>query len=106
MPGGDLAQNAPAGRVRGGEPIMAEGAVTNDRRAVFHAPRNDGVLDGALLQTIEHLVARGMAGAGDGAHFAQIVDVKVADAQARILPAARSCSKAAMVSGSGWRPRQ
>ena len=64
------------------------------------------MLDGALLQMIEHLVAGDLALAGNRQHLVEIVGIEIADAPMRILPALTSSSNAATVSGSGYDPRQ
>jgi hypothetical protein len=64
------------------------------------------VLDRALLQMIEHLVAGDLALARDIEQFVEIVVSKLLTPQERIFPAATSSSNAATVSSSGYEPRQ
>ena len=60
--------------------IVTERRIGDDRDAVLLAPRDHRVLDGALLQMIEHLVAGDLALAGDRQQFVEIVGVEIADA--------------------------
>jgi hypothetical protein len=64
------------------------------------------VLDRALLQVIQHLVARDLSGPAMRKRVLEVRDVEVADAPAAILPSSRSSSKVASVSASGWLPGQ
>ncbi len=88
------------------EVAMPERAVGDDRHVVRRAPGEDRVLDRALAQVIEHLIAGDLARPRDGPRVVQVVRVEVADPQARIFPAACNCSNAAKVSSSGCRPGQ
>lgn len=85
---------------------MAEGAVGDQGDAVALAPGQHGVLDRALLQVVEHLVASDAARPGDGERFLQVGDVEVAHAPAQDLARALGSSKAAKVSSSAWSPGQ
>src|SRR5258708_2796990 len=85
MRGGDLLQQRPAGRARAGKISMTERAVGDHGGAVLLAPRNDAVLDGALAQMVEDLVAGRMLVAGDRAHLVEIGHVEVADAPGEYL---------------------
>ena len=87
--------------------VVAERRVGDHRDAMLLAPRDHRVLDRALLQMIEHLIAGDLALAGDGEHFVEIVGVEIADAPA--IGFCRRCtssSNAATVSASGYEPRQ
>ena len=70
---GDLGEHPAARRPRTDEAVMPERAVGDDGDAVRLAPRHDGVLDGALLQMVEHLVAGDAAVAGDRPCLVQVV---------------------------------
>src|SRR5207253_9993258 len=63
--GGDLLQEAPSGRARAGETPMPERAVGDHADAVPLAPGQHRVLDSALLQMVEDLIADETALAGD-----------------------------------------
>src|SRR5262249_47949531 len=81
MRGGNLGQYAAAaGSVAWQAPSMAEWAVAHHRDTVPFAPRQDGVLDRALLQMIEDLIAGGMTTARNPAHLLEVSHVEVADA--------------------------
>src|SRR5580704_10973841 len=60
--------------------IVTERRIGHYRNAVLGAPRNHRVLDGTLLQMIEHLIAGDLARAGNIKHFVEIVAVEIADA--------------------------
>ena len=68
--------------------VVAERAVGDDGDAVPLAPRDHGVLDRALLQMVEHLVAGDLAGAGDASASSRSSTSKLLTPQERILPAA------------------
>src|SRR5688572_2583370 len=87
MRGGDLGEDASAGRARAGEAALAEGAVADHGDAVPLAPGDHRVLDGALPQMVEHLVA-GDAAAGDALRFLEVGDVEIADAPRQDLAGA------------------
>ena len=82
---GDLLQHAAAGRGRAGKPAVAEGAVGDDGDVVLLAPGDDRMLDGALLEMIEHLVAGDLALADDVERLVEIVGVEIADAPGQDL---------------------
>ena len=85
---------------------MAERRIGDHRDAVLLAPRDHRMLDRALLQMIEHLVAGDLALAGNLQHLVEIIGVEIADAPGADFAGATSCSKAATVSASGYEPRQ
>jgi hypothetical protein len=55
---------------------------------------------------IQHLIASDPSFAGDALSLVEIANVEVADPHERILPSRTSSSNAAMMSSSGYRPRQ
>ena len=59
------------------------------------------MLDRALAQVVEDLIAGKKALAGGLPHLLEVVLVEVAHAPGEDLPSRRSCSKAANVSSSG-----
>ena len=81
--------------------VVAERRIGDDGDAVPLAPRDHRVLDRALLQMIEHLVAGDLALAGPPAISSRSSASKLLTPQERILPARSSSSKAATVSASG-----
>src|SRR4030066_1515723 len=78
--GGDLLEDPPARARRRREATRPEGAVARDGGRVDLAPGDDGVLDGALLQMIEHLIAGEPARPGDAEGLIELPGVEVADA--------------------------
>src|SRR4030066_1838424 len=78
--GGDLLEDPPAHARRRREATRPEGAVARDGGRVDLAPGDDGVLDGALLQMIEHLIAGEPARPGDAEGLIELPGVEVADA--------------------------
>ena len=96
----------PAPRGRGSRPCRT-GCTPTTRDAVRLAPGQDRVLDGPLLQVIEHLVAGAAApGPASGQRSSRSSTSKLLTPQDRILPSRRSSSNAAIVSASGCEPRQ
>ena len=82
MSGRDFGEYAALRRLRRREIVVAEWRIGDDRNAVLFAPRNHGVLDRALLEMIEHLIADN-ALTVRGLHpidFLEIVGVEIADA--------------------------
>ena len=73
-------QHLAALAARGRKIIMAERRIGDDGDTVLLAPRDHRVLDRALLQMIEHLVAGDLALARDIEQFVEIVSVEIADA--------------------------
>ena len=67
---------------------MAERRIRDDGDTVLLAPGDDSVLDRALLQMIEHLIAGDLALARDIEQFAEIVAVEIADAPGANFPCA------------------
>ena len=66
MPVGDFLQHAPSGSARAGKSAcVTERAIGDHGDAVLFAPREHRLLDRALAQMIEHLVASRMALPGD-----------------------------------------
>ena len=65
---------------------MAERRIRDDGDAVLFTPGNHRVLDGALLQMIEHLIAGDPALARDFQDLAEIVGVEIADAPGPYFP--------------------
>ena len=61
----DLVEQTPTRSPRPRKIIMAEGTVGNHGDAVLFAPGDHTVLDRALLQMVENLVAREVAIAGN-----------------------------------------
>src|SRR3954454_11474229 len=59
--------------------IMAERRISNHRDGVLLAPGNHGMLDRALLQVIEPLVAGNLAFACHCQHLVEVTGVKIAD---------------------------
>ena len=82
---GDLLQHAAARRARVGEAAMAERAVGNHRDAMVLAPGQHGVLDRALLQMVEDLVAGDPALAAGFPGGIEVGHVEVADAPGQDL---------------------
>src|SRR4030065_1363603 len=78
--GGALWEDPPARARRRREATRPEGAVARDGGRVDLAPGDDGVLDGALLQMIEHLIAGEPARPGGAEGFVELTGVGVADA--------------------------
>ena len=75
----DLLEQAPTRSPRPGKIIMTEGAVGNHGDAVLFAPGDHAVLDRALLQMVENLVACEMTIAGDPQDRFEFTHVEVAD---------------------------
>ena len=67
---------------------MAERRIGDDGNTVALAPRDHRVLDRALLQMIEHLVAGDLARARDIEQFVKIVCIEIADAPSADFPRA------------------
>ncbi len=80
MRGGNILQHFATLAARRGEIIVTERRVGDYRCAVLLAPRNHRMLDRALLQMIEHLIAGDLALAGNLEHLVEIVGVEIADA--------------------------
>ena len=70
---GDGLQHLAALAARGRKIIMSERRIGDDGDTVLLAPRDDRVLDRALLQMVEHLVAGDLALARDIEQFVEIV---------------------------------
>jgi hypothetical protein len=87
MIGRDVFQHAAPGGARAGEAAVAERAVGDDRHTLLLTPGHYRVLDCALLQVVEHLVAGDPAGVCDGEHILEIVDVEIANAPRQDLAA-------------------
>src|SRR5262249_59839948 len=85
---GDLVQDAPSARARTREARVAERTVADDRDAVSLAPRDYGMLDRALVQVVEDLVADRAAVAGQAPCFLEVGDVEVADTPGQDLACA------------------
>src|SRR5579859_3603899 len=85
---GDLAEHASARRPGGRETAGAERAVGDERDLVARAPWQDRVLDAALVEVIEHLIAGDLAGSGDRQRLVELADVEVTDAPAPNLAVA------------------
>ena len=81
----DLLEQAPTRGPRPRKIIMAEGTVGNHGYAVLFAPGDHAMLDGALLQMVENLVAREMAITGNSPDGFEFTDVEVADAPGQDL---------------------
>ena len=77
-----FAAAAPARAVRLGKIIVAERRIRHHRDAVLLAPRDHRVLDRALLQMIEHLVAGDTHCHEHLFQLVEIVDIEIADAPA------------------------
>src|SRR5438045_5877394 len=75
-----------AGRTR--EIVVAEWRVSHHRDAVLLAPRKHGVLDRALVQVIQHLVAGDLARARHRRDFIEIARIEIADAPTADFPGA------------------
>src|SRR5882724_252077 len=84
----DLRQHPAAPAARAREAARAEGAVAHHGDAPGDAPRDNRVLDRALLEVIEDLVARDALGAGERGRALQLLDAEVADAPGVDLPLA------------------
>src|ERR1041385_9152997 len=59
------------------KPAAAERAVRDDGNPVLLAPRDHAVLDRALVEVVEDLVARDLAGAGNRERLVEVVVVEV-----------------------------
>src|SRR5262245_33243071 len=92
--GGDRRQHTAAAARGCREAARAEGAVPDDGNAAHLAPGKDVVLDGALLEMVENLVARDATRAGDRRHRLELVDREVADAPAPDLAVATEALEA------------
>ena len=77
---GDRLQHLTRLAVRSRKIIVTERRIGDHRDAVLLAPRNHRVLDRALLQVIQHLIAGDLALAGNRQHLVEIVGVEIADA--------------------------
>src|SRR6202035_5173009 len=60
--------------------IMTERRIGDHGRAVQLAPWDHRMLDRALLQMVEHLVAGDLAPAGNRQHLVEVAGVEIADA--------------------------
>src|SRR5450631_1983772 len=67
---------------------FSERSVCDDGSPVLFTPWQHGVLDRALLQVIQHLIAGGVRRSGDRRHLLKVVYVEVADAPGKNLAAA------------------
>src|SRR4051812_33526100 len=76
----DFVQDTAAFAVASRELAMTKGTVRHDRDRALLAPRNDGVLNGALAQMVEDLVTHHPARPRDGLGFFEIGNVEIADA--------------------------
>src|SRR6185503_2976486 len=85
----DFLQHAAAGRSGSREGSGPERAVADDRHAMRLAPRNHVVLDGALAQMVEDLIAGHASVAGDLARLLEVGDVEVAHTPRADFPVAR-----------------
>jgi len=85
---GHVRERAAARAARSGKAADTEGRVADDRDAVPLAPREYGVLDAALAQVVEHLVADGAPRRREAARLLEVRDVEVADAPGADLPVA------------------
>ena len=86
--GGDLFQHAPSGRARAWKAPVTERAVSDHGHAVRLAPGDHRVLDRALPQMVEDLVADRAALARDPPRFLEIGHVEVAHAPGQDLAVA------------------
>ena len=77
---GDLLEQRALAAAGGREIVVAERRIGHHRNTMRLAPRDHRVLDGALLQMIQHLIAGDFAGACDVEHLLEIARVKIADA--------------------------
>ena len=82
---GDLGQHPPARAIGARKAAVAERAVIDDRHTVLLAPRDHPVLDAALGEMVEHLVAGDMAVAGDLPHLFEVAGGEIADPPAEDL---------------------
>src|SRR5262249_27235970 len=78
--GGDLLQHAASGRVRAGEAALTERRVADHWDVMPLAPRQHVMLDRALLQMVEDLIAYGPAFDSEFPDFFQVGRVEVAHA--------------------------
>lgn len=86
--GGDLLKHAIAVGARSWKAPVSERAVGNDGDAVPLAPRDHGVLYGALLQVVKNLVAGQSVSAGNFPCLFKIGHIEVADAPGENFPLA------------------
>ena len=86
--GGDLLQHAAAGRARAGESPPGRTGCRRPRRRRAPHTRGHGVLDRALVQVVEDLVAGEAALAGDLPGLIEVGHVEVAHAPGEDLPRA------------------
>ena len=77
---GDRLQHLAALAARRRKIIMTERRIGDDGDAMSLAPRDHRMLDRALLQMIEHLIAGDLALARDREQFVEIVGIEIADA--------------------------
>ncbi len=68
--------------------VVTERRIGHDGDAMLFAPRDHRVLDGALLQMVEHLVAGDLAGPATSSSSSRSSASKLLTPQERILPAA------------------
>ena len=81
MPVGDRLQHPPSRAIGLRKSAdVAERTIGDDGDAVLFAPWDHGMLDRALAQVIEHLIAGGFARPRDLAQLVEIVHVEIADA--------------------------
>ncbi len=81
----DFRQQAATTTLRRRKRIVAERAVGHHGDVVALAPRDYLVFNRALLQVIEHLVARQFAGADDAQRLVEIIDIEIADTKSTDL---------------------
>src|SRR5437667_1432139 len=84
----DLRQHLAAPTARAREATRAERAVAHHGDAARNAPRDHRVLDRALIEVVEYLVARDALGPGERGRALQLLDAEVADAPGADLPLA------------------
>src|SRR3984957_11398007 len=105
MLGGNLLQDPSSRSLRLRKSTdVAERAVGDNRDAFLFAPGNDGVLDRALLQMIEHLIAGRFACLRDPAQRVEIVHVEIADAPRQDLALGVQSLERCDGVGKGMRP--
>jgi len=84
---GDVLEDASAaGTLTRQATVAAEGTVGHHRHTVSFAPWQHGMLDGALLQVIEDLVAGGVVLARNGADLLEVGYIEVAHTPGANLP--------------------
>src|SRR5215813_4850397 len=76
----NLVQDTAAGGLGSGKSSMTERAVSSHRDIMLFTPGQHVVLDGSLLQVVQHLVTNNAALASNGPSLFKIVHIEVAHA--------------------------